>query len=373
MSNTLRVALVHDYLHEYGGAERVLEALCEMYPRAPIYTAFLVRDSVAAERFRGKKIVESWAARIPGFKRKLHSPFRFLAPLIWSSFDFSGFDVVISSSSWYMTKGIVVPKNVLHVSYVHTPPRYLYGYATSVNYRKNRLITIYAGIVNTCLRQYDYETAQKVDVLIANSQEVRRRIKKFWRRESRVIYPPVSIKAVDSGQKENYLLTGGRLVGPKHFDVVIRAANELKLNLKVFGSGPEEKRLRHIAGSTIEFLGKVDEPALARLYSRAKGFIALADDEDFGITPVEAEMAGTPVLAYRGGGYTESVVEGKTGVFVEDLSVKAVVEGLQQLGKHRWNVDEIQQQGQKFSKSRFVKEIKQLVDQEWKKKHAGIT
>lgn len=372
--------MVHDYLNEYGGAERVLETLAEMYPEAPIYTAFYRSGSAAYERFKHRNIRVSWAHHVPFFAKKLHSPLRFLAPQIWSSFDFSDYDVVISSCSWYITKGVRVPQSSLHVSYVHTPPRYLYGYETSVNWRKHWYIRVYASIVNKVLRQFDYTTAQAVDVLVANSKEVQKRIEKFWRRESVVIYPPVNLGQTQGSAptRSNYFLTGGRLVAPKHFDVAIEAANALRLPLKVFGAGPEEVRLREMAGPTIEFLGKVNEEQLVELYTQAKAFIALADDEDFGITPVEAQMCGTPVLAYWGGGYKESVVEGKTGIFVHELTADAVQEGMSHFAKAsrdatRFKKEDIIANSAKFSKERFVKEISELIESEWKKKHAGVT
>jgi glycosyltransferase involved in cell wall biosynthesis len=378
----MKVALVHDYLNEFGGAERVLLTLAEMYPEAPIYTAFAVKGSAAWQRFKGKKIIESWAAGIPWFKRKLHSPLRFLAPKIWESFDFSGFDLVISSSSWYMTKGIRLSEKTLHVSYIHTPPRYLYGYSTSVNLQKHALVRIYAGLVNKPLRQYDYETAQRVDVLVANSLEVQSRIAKFWRRESQVIYPPVELSHNSLGilpdsrkqgeSSEKYYLTGGRLVGPKHFDAAILAANQLKVPLKIFGVGPEEERLKNMAGPTIEFLGKVSEDSLVELYAEAKAFLALADDEDFGITPVEAMMAGAPVVAFRGGGYTESVVEGKTGIFIDSLDKKAVAEALAAVTKLQWDREKIQKHALRFSKDAFVSQLRQVVEKGMESKKRAI-
>lgn len=369
----MNVALVHDYLNDFGGAERVLEVLAEMYPKAPIYTAFCRKDSTAYERFKHRDIRVSWAHHIPFFGWKLHSPFRFLAPAIWRSFDFSGYDLVISSSSWYMTKGIRVPKTTLHVSYIHTPPRYLYGYDTSINWRRHWPIRVYAGIVNKELRQFDYETAQTVDVLVANSQEVRERINKFWRRNAEVIYPPVKVSNYQlpiSKLKRDYLLTGGRLVGPKHFDLAILAANELKTPLKIFGSGPEEARLKALAGPTVEFLGKVNDQVLFELYAKAKAFIVLADDEDFGITPVEAQLAGTPVIAYRGGGYLETVVEGETGVFFDALTIDEVIKAVKESSNFQFSSFKIKQQARKFSKERFVKEFGALLESELEKKRA---
>lgn len=370
----MKIALVHDYLNEYGGAERVLSALADIWPEAPIYTAFYRHGSAAYEQFKERDIRVSWAHYIPGFAEKLHSPLRFLAPHIWQSFDFSGFDAVISSSSWYITKGINVPQCTLHVSYIHTPPRFLYGYSTSIQYQRYPLIKLYAALVNKGLRQFDYESAQTVDVLVANSKEVQNRIKKFWRRDSTVIYPPVESNNFQfsiNKNRKNYYLTGGRLVGPKHFDLAIRAANELKLTLKIFGTGPEEAKLKVLAGPTVELVGKVDDVALSELYAGAAAFVALADDEDFGITPVEAMMAGTPVVAYWGGGYQESVIEGETGVFVNELTTAAVKQGMERITDFQFSISKIQNHAQKFSKERFMKEVKQLVETEWEKKRAA--
>src|SRR3990167_8492495 len=190
----MKVALVHDYLNEFGGAERVLEALCEIWPKAPIHTAFYKKGSPAYLRFKTRKIITTWAQNVPFFASRLHSPLRFLAPLIWGSFNFSQYDLVITSSSWYVTKGVVKrnttndKRETLEICYCHTPPRYLYGYPTAKK-QKGFLIKTYALLVNHFMRVYDFESAQKVDYFIANSKEVAARIKKFYRRDSTVIYP----------------------------------------------------------------------------------------------------------------------------------------------------------------------------------------
>src|SRR3989344_5086915 len=183
----MKIALVHDYLSEFGGAERVLLALSEIWPEAPIYTAFYRKHSPAWERFKNRKIIASWVQRIPFFSSKLYSPLRFLAPQIWGSFDFSGYDLVISSSSWYITKGFN------EICYCHTPPRWLYGYATAMNWQKYWPVRAYGNIIGHFMRLYDFRQAQKVKAFIANSEEVRQRIWKFYRRESTVIYPPATL------------------------------------------------------------------------------------------------------------------------------------------------------------------------------------
>jgi glycosyltransferase involved in cell wall biosynthesis len=366
----MKVALVHDYLNEFGGAERVLMALAQMYPKAPIYTAFYKVGSPAYEKFSDRDLRCSWAQRIPGFTTKLHSPLRFLAPLIWESFDLDEYDIVISSSSWYITKGVLTRPDTLHLSYIHTPPRYLYGYQTAIEWQKHTLVRMYAAIVNKSLREYDFLTAQRVDVLVANSKNVQARIGKFYRRESTVIYPPVDVEQLKEGNEERsreYLLTGGRLTGGKNFEVVIKAALKANVDLKVFGEGRMREELVKLGQGRVEFVGEVDEDELRSLYVGAKAFIALASDEDFGITPVEAMAQGTPVLAYRGGGYMETVVEGKTGVFVDQLTVDGVVEGMRKIQNLRFKIYDLRKQAEKFSKERFVSEMREMVEQEYKK------
>lgn len=188
----MKVALVHDYIKEFGGAERVLMTLHEMFPEAPIYTAFLTPGSTAAKAFAGADIRPSWADFLLRYKN-LHSPLRFLIPAIWESFDFSPYDLIILSSSGYLTKPVRVPKSVKVLCYCHTPPRFLYGYATGTDWKKHWYMQIYQTVVGHFLRLYDWYGAQRVDQFIANSNEVAKRIKKFYRRDSIVIYPPVSL------------------------------------------------------------------------------------------------------------------------------------------------------------------------------------
>lgn len=363
----MKVALVHDYLKEYGGAERVLEALHEIYPEAPIYTAFYVKDSAAGRIFGGVRVVESWFGKIP-FCDKLISPFRFLIPLIWGSFDFSEYDLVISSASWAVTKGFGRESNKpREICYCHTPPRYLYGYETSRNWKKYWYVRFYASIVNHFMRQYDFNRAQKVTWFIANSLEVKQRIKKFYRREAVIINPPVEIgvfEEVRGVEEKKYFLTGGRLEAAKNFNLIIKACNQLKVPLKIYGTGSQEKSLREIAGPTVEFLGSVADEKRRELMAGCNAFIAAATDEDFGITPVEAMAAGRPVIAYRGGGYLETVVEGKTGIFFEETSIEGVIRGIRDfrgIGE-RIKPEDCRKQAEKFSKERFIKEIMEFID-----------
>ena len=336
----MKVVLVHDCLNEFGGAERVLLALSEIWPEAPIYTAFYKRGSDSWGRFKGKSIKVSWFHYLP-FADKLASPLRFLAPAIWNSFDFSRFDVVITSASWYVTKGFggkqamsdkryEIRKKPIEVCYCHTPPRYLYGYPTSVVWQKYWPVRIFAVIVNHFMRIYDFNAAQRVDYFIANSENVAVRIKKFYRRDAVVIYPPVElVGARDPRTGDSYYLVVSRIVGGKGLELAVRAADKLGFKLKIVGKpggySQELDKIKKLAKPNVEFLGFVEDSELTELYRGAKGFLALAEDEDFGITPVEAMMVGTPVVAFRGGGYVESVVEDKTGVFFNAPTVESFV------------------------------------------------
>src|SRR3990167_7512074 len=199
----MKVALVHDYLKEYGGAERVLKTLSKMYPEAPIYTAFLVKGSTAEKEFRNKEIYESWLAPLLKIW-KLYSPLRFLTPLVWRSFDLSEYDLVITSCSWYITRGFKVGPKTKVIAYCHTPPRWLYGYETSVGFTKYWPVKVYSAIVGHFMRIYDFKTAQPIKYWIANSKNVQERIKKFYRKDSVVIYPPVEVEKIIKATENIY-------------------------------------------------------------------------------------------------------------------------------------------------------------------------
>lgn len=375
----MKIALVHDYIKEYGGAERVLEALTEIFPAAPIYTAFYDKKGTAYEHFKNKKIIPSWAHYIPFFSTKLHSPLRFLAPFIWESFDLSEYDVVISSASWYITKGLrkhFGKSHFIEICYCHTPPRWLYGYTTSINFQKYALVRVYAAIVGHFMRLYDFKAAQKVDYFIANSQEVAGRIKKFYRRDSTVIYPPVGLargpafakasagKPVKNFPRNDYYLIVSRIVGAKGLDLAIDAAIKAGFKLKIAGSPSgywKPEGLIQKAQNNIEFLGQVTDAELVKLYQGAKAFLALSKDEDFGITPVEAMLSGTPVIAFNGGGYKETVLDGKTGLLFDDYSVDGLIKAIKQFEKTTINPKDCIEQAKKFSKERFKKEILEFV------------
>jgi glycosyltransferase involved in cell wall biosynthesis len=387
----MKVALVHDYIKEYGGAERVLETLTEIFPDAPIYTAFCAKNSEGFKHFKDKQIITSWAQYIPGFKSRLYSPLRFLTPLIWGSFNLAKYDLVISSSSWYIAKGFKKrDSHFKEICYCHTPPRWLYGYTTSVNFQKYWPVKVYALLVGHFLRLYDFKQAQKVDYFIANSKEVQGRIKKFYRRNATVIYPPVSLgrgpvgslppasahsrltdmRAVGSPSStatpRSYYFIVSRIVGAKGLELAVDAALRMGFKLKIAGSPAgyyfEHDKLVKKSQGKVEFLGQVTDEELVKLYKGAKGFFALSKDEDFGITPVESMLCGTPVIAFNGGGYKETVIDGKTGVLFDNYSVDGLITAVKKFESSKFDSKACIEQAENFSKERFKKEILDFVN-----------
>jgi len=380
----MKIALVHDYLREYGGAERVVEVMHQMWPDAPLYTSFVDWNSLGAhaKRFKNWNIQTSWVQHNPIVK-KFHSPLRFLAPKIWESFDLSDYDVVISSSGWFMCRGVKTKsqsvraselqsvkqqgRGAVHICYIHHPPRNLYGYATGSTLQKYWPVKVYATIINFFLRHYDYKTAQKVDYFVANSEETKRRVNKFYRRDSVVIYPPVNIsvkRQASSSTGKNYYLSVSRLTYSKQIHVIIEACNRLKLPLKIVGTGKEEETLKQLAGPTIEFVGGVSDAELHTLYAGAKALIFCALDEDFGMVPVEAMAHGVPVIAVSQGGVKETVIDGKTGIWFEKPDAESLEKAIQKFEdiKKDWS-KECVNQATKFSKERFMKELRTLVEE----------
>ncbi|MEK7177196.1 MAG: glycosyltransferase [Patescibacteria group bacterium] len=375
----MKVALVHDQLREFGGAERVLVSLKKIFPQADIYTTTFDLNSLGIhqELIKNWKVHVSWFGKIP-FINKYYSPFRFLTPLIWESFDFSKYDLVISSSGSWMSKGIKTNKPTIHISYIHHPPRYLYGYETAVEWQKYFLIKIYGYIVNHFLRIWDFTSSQRADYLIANSEETKKRIEKFYRRDSVVIYPPVDISSSPSPYSlvpRPYFITVSRLARAKHIDVLIKAANDAKFNLKIVGSGRDEEYLKSIAGPTIEFLGNLTDEELKETYTNAKAFLFASKDEEFGIAPVEAMGYGLPVIAFRSGGLPEYVIDGKNGYLFNELKESSLINKVNELTnltnqRYLEMRKEARKTAEKFSEENFKKNILNFVKS---KTHAGTT
>lgn len=366
----MRIALVHDQLQEFGGAERVFLALKKIYPSSDVFTAFYNEETLRkhAPDYKAWKIKTSLVSRIPFFV-KLYSPLRFLAPVIWESFDFSQYDLVISSSGWYMSKNIKTKKPTIHISYIHHPPRYLYGYETAMEWQKHLLIKIYANIINHRLRIWDYYASQRADYFIANSEDTKKRVVKFYKRNSTVIYPPVDIPKKNSEfriQNSEYYVTLSRLARAKHIEILIDAANKNKFKLKIVGVGRDLNFLKSIAGPTVEFLGHIEDKEFGELFTNAKAFLFASVDEEFGIAPVEAMGFGVPVIAYSSGGLKETVKPGINGYLFEELSSSSLlreIKKLETLSKEKYLEmrKNSRKEAEKYSFERFKKEILQFV------------
>lgn len=370
----LKVALVHDYLCEYGGAERVVEALHEIFPDAPVYTAFYDKQALGihADRFKEWDIKETWINKLPLYK-KLFSPYRIFAPKAFESLDLSGYDVVISSTNAYFAKAVTTQakgRKALHFCYCHTPARSLYGYTTMTDWKRNVFTRSIGTLMNHYLRVVDFTIAQRDFWFIANSFETKRRIAKFYRRDATVIFPPVDVKERtkeeerDLGrQKGEYYLYVGRLAASKHVDLAIRACSQLGLRLKIVGTGKGEQYLRSLAGPSIEFVGSVSDEALHSIYAGTKALLFPAEDEDFGIVPIEAMGHGVPVIAHRSGGPRETIVEGKTGLFFDELTVDSLTSKIQEFEKkaHTFNRLVIYKHARSFRKERFQQEIVKFI------------
>ena len=361
----MRIALVHDYLVQYGGAERVLECFAELFPHAPIYTLVYDKDAMHGV-FENRKIHTSFLQNWP-FAKKRHRLFPLLMPLAIEQFDFSQYDVVLSDSSSF-AKGIITKPGTLHICYMHTPMRYAWDdcqkYTQDFYFPK--FIKRAVPFAMNYLRVWDRVSADRVDCLIANSQFVANRISKYYRKESAVIHPPVTLEKfrlgkVLSGEKNEYYLMVGRLIAYKRNDIAIEAFNRLKLPLKIIGRGPEMKRLKKMAGPTIEFLGRVDDDKLAQYYSNCKAFI-FPQEEDFGIVAVEALASGRPLVAYRGGDIPEHMEEGKMGVLFDNQTSEDIIKAVKEIEKMDFDSQYIRDKVLKFDKEIFKTKIKDYVD-----------
>lgn len=362
----MKIALVHDYIKEFGGAERVLRMLADMYPQAPIYTAFRVVGSSCDQKFSNRKIIESKLGRLIKWGN-LYSPLRFLAPLIWRSLDLSDYDLVITSCSSYFARGFKVSPKTRVVAYCHTPPRFLYGYEMSINLMKYWIVRVYAIVVNHYLRVFDLWSSERVDKWLVNSINVQQRVWKYYRQKSVVVYPPVEVeKMIETSKgiiKEDYFLIVSRLVGAKGIVEAAKAARHLGFPLKIVGEAvgfsQVENQLKEIAG--VELVGRVPDEQLWKLYAGAKGFIALAKEEDFGMSVVESMASGTPVIAFNGGGFKESVVDGETGVFVEGTDVATLETAMRRFNSIKWSREKLIARARLFSKEKFVENIKKEI------------
>jgi glycosyltransferase involved in cell wall biosynthesis len=369
----LKVAIVHDFLVQLGGAERVLKEFSEMYPAAPIFTLLYDKEKMHG-MFEGKDIHPSYLQKFPKFLRK---NYRFLLPffpVIPETFDLREYGLVISSSGAW-SKGIVTKLDTIHIAYLHSPMRFVWDYNEKyVKENKKTRFGFLLRFVFNYLRIWDRLAADRPDYLIANSKYTQQRITKYYRRESEIIYPPVNMSPVTSHQSSSnendghllindYFLVVSRLSAYKKIDVVVEAFNKLGLPLIVIGCGEQEKYLRKIAKENVQILGWQNDQVAAKYFQNTQAFIFPVDD-DFGIAPVEAMLAGVPVIAYRSGGALETVQEGITGEFFDAQTPEVLADGVRRflMNKDKYSKDIIKKRGEEFSRERFKREFGRYVE-----------
>ncbi len=359
----MRIALVHDYLSQDGGAERVLKAFHELWPEAPIFVLF--HDPKKITAFNEARIKESFLGKFP-FIKSHYQWYLPLMPAATEAHRFDDFDVVLSSTSAF-AKGIIKKPRTLHISYCHTPPRYLWSHANRyvADLPYNPLVKVALPSLIEKLRHWDLRSVPRVDSFVANSQTVQDRIQKYYGRSSTIIHPPVEISLCPINQSvQNYFVAGGRLVPYKRLDLVVHTFNRLGWPLKVFGDGPELHNLQAMAKPNIEFLGRITDTQKAFLLSSARAFIH-PQLEDFGITPVEAMASGRPVLAYNVGGATETVVPGVTGTFFGEQTWESLLHTLLNFNPDAWDRQKIRDHAARFSTERFKDTISSFVHREY--------
>lgn len=350
----MKVALVHDDLVQWGGAERVLLALSELFPEAPIYTSvFNSNNPILAQKFKNKIIVPSFMQNIPGW-RNMYRMLLPLYPLAFEQFDFSEFDLVISHGTRF-AKSVITKPRTKHIHYSHTPPRFLWNFSGETS---SKLLYPYLSF----LRLYDQISSKRVDKWIAGSKNCQKRLEKIYRVDSKVCEPFVDDiflrqEPFDGG----YFLMVSRLNSYKKVDIAVKAFKDNGFVLKVVGTGPQFNELKGIAGDNIEFLSRIDENLLANLFAGCRALIVTAE-EDFGLTALEAQACGKPVIAFGKGGVTETVIEGKTGVFFSEQTEKGLQSALEKFDIMRFDSKEIIKHAEKFSKSNFKKKFRQAMN-----------
>ena len=361
----MRVAIVHDYLTHFGGAERVLGAMMDVFPEAPVFTVVFDNERVG-KWIDESRIKTSPLQFMPGARRS-HRYFSLgMMPLAVEQFDLRGFDVILSSSHSF-SKGVIVPPGALHICYCFTPTRYAWDNSHKYvrEFRTGALFARFVPAALSYIRLWDYYAAQRVDVYLTLSQYVAGRIKKYYGKDSRVVAPPVTMDSfrIREGDSSYYLVVS-RLVPYKKIELAIEACELLGRPLKIVGVGPEMDRLRRLAGSWTSFLGFVPDEDLPLLYQGAKALL-FTQEEDFGITPLEAAACGIPTIAYRAGGALETIDETVNGIFFDTQDVQSLVGAMQEGETRNWNKQAIRGHAQTFDRPRFLRELREIVQTEW--------
>jgi len=367
----MRIALIHDFLVEFGGAEKVLLDLLKLYPKADLYTLFYDQKKLG-EFFDKYDPKTSFLQKFPKFLRGAY--LRPLSPMAIESFNLNSYDLIISNCNSF-AKGVITPPKTIHICYCHSPTRYLWDYSHRYC-REHRLTGIKGAIAKpllSYLRLWDREAAGRVDFFLANSENVAQRIKKFYRASSQVVYPGVDTKKFKINKKSDYFIIISRLSKYKKIDLAIKAFNRLNDRLLIIGAGPERRRLETMSRKNIQFLGFKPDQVVRSYYSRARALIH-PQEEDFGLTPIEAMASGTPVIAYHRGGALESIKENKTGLFFKKQTAEDLVKAIERFKRteKRFDQRKIKEYSQRFSTDRFNKEfsikVKELCNKYVKKR-----
>ncbi|MEX3618266.1 glycosyltransferase [Paenibacillus glucanolyticus] len=357
----LKVAIVHDYLNQMGGAERVVAVLHKMFPEAPIYTTIVDRDKLLSE-LEDADIRTTWMQRIPGILSKFKL-FFWLYPFAVRSMNVKDYDLILSSSSAY-AKGVRKGSRSIHVCYCHTPMRFAWNFESYMeSVQVPGFIKRIAKWFTYPLQGWDKNNSRQVDYLIANSSIVKQRIKQWYAMNASIIFPPVEISrfSIDEEKPEDYLLVVSRLVSYKKIDLAVEACTRLGKKLFVIGDGPDRQRLEHLAGDTVTFLGRKSDEEVVRYMQHCQALI-FPGIEDFGITPLEVNACGRPIIAYHGGGALDTIIAEKTGLFFDEQSVDSLSAAIRRLDQYDWNTEWIRQHAEKFSEEVFMKRLQSSID-----------
>ncbi len=359
----MKVAIVHEWFTTYAGSERVVEQILDMYPNADIFTLVDFLEENERKFLKDAKVTTSFMQKLP-FARKHFRKFLLLMPYAIEQFDLSGYDLIISSSH-AVAKGIITNPDQIHVCYCHSPIRYAWDmqpqYLKQSGWDKG-IKSIIARYMLHKIRLWDFASSARVDYFIANSAFIARRIKKFYRREAEVIFPPVDTNVGDLLDKEDFYVTASRMVPYKRIDLIVEAFSKMPdKKLIVIGDGPEEDRIKAKAtGNNITFMGYLSTNKMMEYIKKAKAFV-FAAEEDFGITPVEAQACGTPVIAYGKGGALETVVESKTGLFFKEQTVDSVIEAINKFEKMSIKSKDCVTHANSFSIAKFKEKFSTFV------------
>jgi glycosyltransferase involved in cell wall biosynthesis len=354
-----RIALAHDYFIQMGGAERVAEAFCGMFPGAPMYTTAALRERLPAS-MREVAVHTSWMQRLPAIERRNRHYF-LLYPFAVESLDLSNYDLIVSSSSGY-AKGIRTRRDAVHVCYCHTPMRWAWRYEDYASREGfGRATQTLLPMLLWGLRKWDLRAAGRPDHFVANSHTVAERIKAIYNRDAVVIPPPIDANRFQPGsEQDDYYLALSRLVPYKRIDLAVEACTRLNRRLLVIGDGPDRKRLEAMAGPTVRFLGRQSDQVVERCLSRCRALL-FPGEEDFGLTPLEANAAGRPVIAYRAGGATETVVEGRTGVFFNQPTSDSLAGAIEDFERRRWSQTALRRHAEGYDLGVFAARFTEFV------------